>query len=145
MPNFNVNKSKLLKGKNETPKLGVISGHTKIAFNSRTNHETYCNRHGYQYVFDSTPRNPNSGFDHKLHAILSLPIDEHFWWFWLDDDAFFMQLEKPLHDFLDEDRSEIQLIFPKSPINPIGGWTAISFGNFFFKKSEAIHQFFTKF
>jgi hypothetical protein len=143
MRNFIVKKSaKFQEVNHKTSKIGVISGHTKTVFDSRTNHEIYCNRHGYRYIFDSTPRNSNSGFDHKLHAILSLPIDDSLWWFWLDDDAFFMQIDKPLEDFLYEDRNEIHLIFPKSPINPIGGWTAISSGNFFFRKSEAIHDFF---
>jgi hypothetical protein len=141
--NFSSKKFRILcRGRSRRFRIGVLSGHTETAFSSSKNHEMYCKLHGYKYFFDSQPRKLASGFDHKLQAILSLPNDDNFWWFWLDDDAFFMQIERPLSDFLDKTPRTTQLIFPRSPINPIGGWTAISSGNFFFKKTHLTHKFF---
>jgi hypothetical protein len=72
-------------------------------------------------------------------SILTLPIDNE-WWMWVDDDAFFMQMNVPIDD-MPENKL---LVFPKSPVNPEGGWTFISSGNFFFKNTKIVRDFFIK-
>lgn len=118
----------------------IISGASRLRFNSRLNHAGYAHLHNYGYVFDSTPRPLTSVYDHKLLAILDLPVDDD-WWFWIDDDAFFTQFSRPLEGIgLDFDAG--LLIFPKSPVNPRGGWTHLSSGNFFFRNCAEVHRFF---
>ena len=78
-----------------------------------------------------------------MYAILDQPIDNE-WCFWMDDDAFFMQLDTRLESFLTDVQRRTQMIFPKSPVNPKGGWTYLSSGNFFFRRTQAVHDFFEK-
>jgi hypothetical protein len=100
-------------------------------------------RHGYGYRFDLTPRPLSSVFDHKIHAILDCPIDGD-WWFWIDDDAFFTQFDTPLGELDVAFDSDRLLIFPRSPVNPLGGWTFLSSGNFFFRSTRKTHEFFQR-
>ena len=118
----------------------ILSGSTHLRFNSRLNHACYANLHGCFYSFDTTPRPLASVYDHKLLSILNLPIDND-WWFWIDDDAFFTQFSRALDD-IELDLDGAALVFPKSPINPRGGWTFLSSGNFFFKNCLEVHEFF---
>jgi hypothetical protein len=118
----------------------VISGCTKVRFESQINHRQYCQRWGYEYIWDEKPRELKSPYDHKLYALLDLPIDNN-WWFWVDDDAFFTQIDTPLEKFVEEFDKRTQFVFAKSPINPKGGWTYLSSGNFFFKSSKKVHRF----
>jgi len=121
--------------------VNIISGCTKTRFESEANHRSYAAVHGYGYEFDSKPRQLKSPYDHKMYAILDQPIDNE-WCFWVDDDAFFMQLDIPLESFLTNVARRTEMIFPKSPVNPLGGWTSLSSGNFFFKRTQAVHDFF---
>jgi galactosyl transferase GMA12/MNN10 family len=123
--------------------VNILSGCTKSRFESELNHRAYANRHGYNYLFDSKPRDLKSPYDHKMYAILDQPIDNE-WCFWMDDDAFFMQMDTPLESFLTGIPRYTQMIFPKSPINPQGGWTHLSSGNFFFKRTQFVHDFFAE-
>ena len=123
--------------------VNILSGCTKLRFNSHLNHACYAAKHGYGYRFDITPRKLASVFDHKIFSILDCPIDGN-WYFWIDDDAFFTQFDRPFTDLnlaLDESR---MMIFPKSPINPLGGWTYLSSGNFFFRSTPETHAFFRR-
>jgi hypothetical protein len=121
----------------------ILSGCTRLRFNSHVNHATYAMRHGYDYRFDITPRPLSSVFDHKIHAILDCPIDGD-WWFWIDDDAFFTQFDKPLRELDVAFDGDKLLIFPASPVNPLGGWTFLSSGNFFFRSTRETHEFFQR-
>lgn len=123
--------------------MNILSGCTKLRFNSHINHATYAMRHGYRYRFDITPRPLSSVFDHKIHAILECPIDDE-WWFWIDDDAFFTQFDTPFSELDVRFASDKLLIFPKSPVNPLGGWTFLSSGNFFFRSTRETHEFFQR-
>jgi hypothetical protein len=117
--------------------MNIISGSFPKRFNSNINHELYSKEHGYKYVFDNNNYNLESVYDHKLMSILSLPVDNE-WWMWVDDDAFFMQMNVPINNM---PKNKL-LVFPKSPVNPEGGWTFISSGNFFFKNTEIVRDFF---
>jgi hypothetical protein len=118
---------------------GVISGSTQERFASQLNHKLYC-ENKYDYVFDVKPRPLSSPYDHKLFSILDLPIDDQ-WWFWIDDDAFFMQAQRPLEELIADAGQSTQFVFARSPVNSEGGWTSISSGNFFFRSSRLVHDF----
>jgi hypothetical protein len=119
--------------------MNIISGSYPKRFESSVNHKAYAQKHGYKYVFDENNYNVESAYDHKEMSILNLPIDNE-WWMWIDDDAFFMQMDAPIID-MPENKL---FLFPKSPINPLGGWTFISAGNFFFKNNLLVHSFLSK-
>jgi hypothetical protein len=117
--------------------MNIVSGSYPKRFISDINHKAYAKAHNYRYIYDSTNYNLKSVYDHKLMSILNLEVDNE-WWMWIDDDAFFMQMNNPIIDM----PSEKLLLFPKSPINPNGEWTFISSGNFFFKNNKDVHDFF---
>jgi hypothetical protein len=117
--------------------MNIVSGSYPKRFISDINHKAYAKAHNYRYIYDSTNYNLKSVYDHKLVSILNLEVDNE-WWMWIDDDAFFMQMNNPIIDM----PSEKLLLFPKSPINPNGEWTFISSGNFFFKNNKIVHDFF---
>jgi hypothetical protein len=119
--------------------MNIISGSYPKRFESNINHKAYTEIHGYKYVFDNNNYKVESAYDHKEMSILNLPIDNE-WWMWIDDDAFFMQMDTKVIDM----PTDKLLLFPKSPVNPSGGWTFISAGNFFFKNNQVTHDFFNK-
>jgi hypothetical protein len=121
-------------------KTNIISGSYPKRFESSLNHKLYADKQNYKYVCDNSKYEISSVYDHKLMSITNLPIDDE-WWMWIDDDAFFMQPNKPI-DISDHDQS--LFVFPKSPINPNGDWTFISSGNFFFKNTKVVQEFFAK-
>lgn len=121
--------------------MDILSGSTIKRFESEANHRTYAEKHGYKYFFDAKQRELISVYDHKMYAILEQPVDDS-WCFWMDDDAFFMQMDVPLEGLINDVPAETNMIFASSPINPNGGWTYLSSGNFFFKRTQAVHDFF---
>ena len=123
------------------PKVNIISGCNHIRFESHINHAVYANHYGYKYIFDDRKRPLKSVYDHKLHAILDIPIDDQ-WWFWIDDDAFFINFNS--FSSLKICFEDKLFVFPKSPINPQGLWTFLSSGNFFFKNNTIVKDFFTQ-
>lgn len=108
--------------------MSILSGCTRLRFFSHINHACYAATHGYRYRFDLTPRAVDSVFDHKRSTaywtVLSTTLDTPFSELGLSFD----------------DRK--LLIFPKSPVNPSGGWTYLSVGNFFFRSTRETHAFF---
>ena len=122
--------------------MNILSGCTHIRFNSIINHASYAKTFNYKYKFDGEKRNLLSVYDHKILSILELPIDNE-WWFWIDDDAFFTNFDRPFSS-LNLNFDEKIMIFPKSPINLSGGWTFLSSGNFFFKNNKELKKFFQK-
>ena len=122
--------------------MNILSGCTQIRFNSIINHATYAKIFNYKYKFDSEKRNLSSVFDHKILSILELPIDNE-WWFWIDDDAFFTDYNKPFNSLNLEFDTNI-MIFPKSPVNPNGGWTFLTSGSFFFRNNLEVKKFFQR-
>lgn len=122
----------------------VLSGSTHRRFNSNINHIAYSSFHQFDYIYYDTPHTLSTPHDHKLHAILSVPEDNQ-WNFWLDDDAFFIDFSKSLRHLpclSTETDPSSQLIFARSPVNPSGGWTYLSSGNFFFRSSPQVLDFF---
>jgi hypothetical protein len=119
----------------------IVSGATHRRFNSHINHAAYANRFDYGYHFDMKPRTLATLYDHKLYSILDCPVDGS-WHFWLDDDTFFCQFDRPFTRLALPFDDEALLIFPRSPVTPLGLWTYISAGNFFFRSVPRVHEFF---
>ena len=119
----------------------IISGSTKVRFNSKSNHEVYADKWSYEYIYYDKTRLYKAVYDHKFDAFLSVP-DDGEWNFWIDDDAFFTNMDIPLESFIRSGNRD--LIFPTSPVNPSGGWTFLSSGNFFFRSTPDVRSFFTE-
>jgi hypothetical protein len=92
-------------------------------------------------VFDTAfyPDLPSPHF-RKLRSVLSA-FDSNDWVFWLDDDAYFTKMSKRLEDFLQDIPDEIFLVIGSSPVNPQGGWTFISSGQFFIRNNACSKAF----
>jgi len=124
------------------PRFLVLSGADHIRFPTMMNHRAYADRHGYRYRFDVAPQaNRTNKFSHKLNAIADAVLDTD-WLFWLDDDAVFTQMDRRFDALVPELAAgardpELCAVFCNSPVNPQGGWTWLSSGNFFLRNSPA--------
>jgi hypothetical protein len=115
------------------PPLMIVSGSSRVRTAASLNHALYAAHHDIPYFFDAGPSKVDSIYFHKLHVIRRyLPLAE--WLFWIDDDAFFTDFEVDLRRFL-ADAGERELVFCKSPVNPRGGWTWMSSGQFFIRNT----------
>lgn len=88
------------------PKITVVSGGTSdLPWTDvvKQNHEEYCDRHGFEYRwfdFEFLDRHPVWG---KIFACAKIIEDGGTdWVVWLDSDAIFVDLKKPLFEFLVE-------------------------------------------
>jgi hypothetical protein len=116
----------------------VLSSHTCPQLPSPINHQLYCLRHGYDYLFDATPYPVKSGYDQKLHSIIAnLPRSE--WLLWMDDDAFFMNHNIALAQFIPTDPS-VDFVFCDSPVDSNGRWTTINSGVFFCRNTTSTRE-----
>lgn len=127
--------NKLMFNKKES--IGIISYCDKVRTFANVNHEYYSSHNGYTYIYDISPT--KSGiFLNKVEKLLKY-LDLFDWVMWIDDDAFFLQHDKRIEDFIAPNRKS-DLIFCKSPINPEGGWTFFSSGNFIMKNTPAVKE-----
>ena len=116
-----------------TPPLMIVSGSSRVRTAAPLNHALYAAQHGIPYFFDAGPSRVDRIYFHKLHVIRRyLPLAD--WLFWIDDDAFFTDFRVDLGTFL-VDAGEAELVFCKSPVNPRGGWTWMSSGQFFIRNT----------
>src|SRR4051794_22377744 len=78
----------------------VVSGrYPASSFDSYVNHRVYCDRHGYTYVYCNWPTRARNPYFNKLEYLRH--YYRHFeFLFWIDDDAFFMDLDKSLEQYL---------------------------------------------
>jgi hypothetical protein len=113
----------------------ILSASSRIRTAAPLNHRIYADRVGVPYVFDAAPSTVDRIYLHKIDALRRvLPRAE--WVFWIDDDAFFTDFSIDLRRFL-EGVTDTDLVFCRSPINPRGGWTWMSAGQFFLRRSDA--------
>jgi hypothetical protein len=116
------------------PPLMIVSGSSRVRTAAPLNHALYAARHDIPYFFDAGPSKVDRIYFHKLHVIRRyLPLAE--WLFWIDDDAFFTDFDVDLRQFL-ADVGNRELVFCKSPVNPRGGWTWMSSGQFFIRNTK---------
>jgi hypothetical protein len=113
----------------------VLSSHTRPQLSAPINHFLYCRKHGFDYLFDATPYRIKSPFDQKTLSIIStLKRSRADWVFWIDDDAYFMNFDIALSDFV-KDETEADFIFCRSPVNPKGQWSIINAGIYFIRNT----------
>lgn len=125
-------------------RIRIVSGTDRLLLRSDENHRRYATRHGYEYRFDTAPyANLRTPHFRKLHSVQSA-LDGSDWVFWLDDDAFFTDMSVRLDTFLNDLRSDTFLVICASPVNPEGGWTFLSSGQFFLKNEARAHDFLRK-
>lgn len=117
--------------------IGIVSYCDHLRTYAHVNHQFYAEQHGYHYIFDIAPTH-YAPFKNKIEKLLKL-LDLFDWVFWIDDDAFFLQYDRPLSDFIKKHHN-YDLIFCKSPINQ-GNWTYLSSGNFFLKNTAHVREF----
>jgi len=116
-----------------TPPLMIVSGSSRVRTAAPLNHALYAAAIGVPYFFDVAPTSVDRIYFHKLEVIRAyLPLAE--WLFWIDDDAFFTDFGVDLRQFL-ADVGNRDLVFCKSPVNPRGGWTWMSSGQFFIRNT----------
>jgi len=116
-----------------TPPLMIVSGSSRVRTAAPLNHALYAAAIGVPYFFDVAPTRVDRIYFHKLEVIRAyLPLAE--WLFWIDDDAFFTDFRVDLRQFL-ADVGNRDLVFCKSPVNPRGGWTWMSSGQFFIRNT----------
>src|SRR5262245_3084233 len=114
-------------------KISIVSGSSRPKFDSPANHHAYAVRHGYGYRFDlgphpMVPRPPYF----KLGAVAqALPSCD--WLFWLDDDAFFTDLDRPLETIVGALDPHLLVAFCGAPVNPRGLTTFLNSGAFFIR------------
>jgi hypothetical protein len=116
----------------------ILSAATRVRTPASLNHRIYADRHGLDCLFDTTPSPIPTALDQKIAAVRrALPLFE--WVFWIDDDAFFTNLEVDVRAFVTD---EVDLVICRSPINPEGGWTFVSFGQFLVRRTAAMLELF---
>ena len=117
----------------------IVSGSSRVRTAASLNHRVYAEHVGLRYVFDSTPSTVERIYLHKIDLLRRLlPLGE--WLFWIDDDAFFTDLSVDLRRFLDG-VGDHELVFCASPVNPRGGWTWMSAGQFFIRNTPRMAAF----
>jgi hypothetical protein len=119
----------------------ILSGSTDHRLRSDVNHRVYARQHAYDYLFDKGPytRLTNAYF-FKLWAIARvLPFFD--WVFWLDDDAWFTDFDRPLEPFVEGLDRGIFLVACKSPVNPSGDFTFLNSGVLFLRNCPQSRDF----
>ncbi|BCJ91931.1 hypothetical protein IZ6_26660 [Terrihabitans soli] len=115
----------------------VLSSHTRPKTTAAVNHAIYCEKHGYDYLFDVTPYPLVSIVDQKIHTALNaLKRGNCEWLFWIDDDAYFANIDIKLEQFIPDD-PKVEFIFCRSPVNQKGLWTLINAGIYFVKNTPS--------
>lgn len=116
----------------------VLSGRYPASkFESYLNHCVYCDYHQYTYIYCNWPTKTKNKYMNKIEYIKKYyRLFDYI--FWIDDDAFFMNIEKSLDEFLPE--KDIFLSICSSPdYKKIH--TFISSGQFMLKCSERGRKF----
>lgn len=111
----------------ESKRLCVLSGRfPPSGFKSIWNHRAYCDRHGYTYINASWPCAPGNVYMRKFIFIREY-IEFFDYVFWIDDDAFFIDLDIDLMRFAPGDGDIVS--FCRSPSNK-SQFTYLSSGQF---------------
>lgn len=114
----------------------ILSSHSKPKVSGPVNHQVYASRHGYDYLFDMTPLALATPYDQKLAVIArAMRRTKCDWVVWIDDDAYFMQMGRPITDFIPDDTA-IDFIICRSPVNLQGVWSYINSGVMLIRNCE---------
>ena len=119
-----------------TDQLVLVTGSSATRTAAVANHRIYADLHGLRYVADATPSAVDPIYLHKVEVVRRwLPTAE--WLFWIDDDAFFTDLAWDVRSLIREADTR-DLVFCASPVNPQGGWTWMSSGQFLMRRSDSM-------
>lgn len=119
-------------------KVCILSGrYPATSFNSAINHRIYADRHNYVYIHCNWPNKIKNPYLNKVYYILEY-IDFFDYIFWIDDDAFFWDLEKDILDYANE--GEICFSFCSSPTYKELK-TYLSSGQFLIKSNDISKSF----
>ena len=122
-------------------RISIVSGTDQPLVRSDVNHQCYAKIHGYQYEFDtSVYLGLATPHFRKIHSV-KFVLNDCDWAFWLDDDAFFTNMATPLETFLNDIQENHFLVICKSPVNPKGGCTFLSAGQFLLKNDRHSQDF----
>jgi hypothetical protein len=118
-------------------KICIVSGGERHRFQSDVNHSFYANRHSYDYVFDVGPYPSLQNFFFiKIQAVRSR-LHLYDWVFWLDDDAFFTNLDTRLESFVEARRQDEFLLVCQGVVSNLRGrFTFLNSGVFFVKNCQ---------
>jgi len=118
----------------------IVSGTSAPRLDSAANHRAYAARHGYKYRFDVGPAVGPRVHYFKLGAVArALPDCE--WLFWIDDDAFFTDLDRRLEPFIESLDPRVSVVFCAGPVNPYGQTTYLNAGVFFIRNCPEAFAF----
>jgi hypothetical protein len=119
-------------------KVCVLSGRfPRSEFLYSWNHYAYAERHGYTYISCDWPTGVTNRYMTKF-AYLRHYLPHFDYVFWIDDDAFFVDLEKPLDRFIPEENQLAS--FCRSPTNK-SIFTYLSSGQFLIKSGRDSEDF----
>lgn len=81
-------------------RIAVVSGrYPASCFESSCNHRAYCARHGYTYIYANWPTGERNRYLNKVRYIQAYyHLFDYI--FWIDDDAFFLDLDRKLEAIL---------------------------------------------
>lgn len=114
----------------------ILSAATRIRTPASLNHRVYADRIGVECLFDATPAPLPSVFLYKSAAV-QRALPHYDWVFWIDDDAFMTNLDFDIRSFATDD---VDLVLCASPVNPEGGWTFVSFGQFLIRSTPTMFE-----
>ena len=72
---------------------------------SKSKNKEYADKHGYSFRCECEPMRSHYFF-HKFHLLKEL-LDDYKWVFWIDADAFIVNHETKIQDFIPEDNNKI--------------------------------------
>lgn len=123
--------------KTTAPRIAIISYSTQLRYAAYINHQVYARLHGYDYIFDLAVEDEPNPYYAKLHKIRKF-IGLYDYVLWVDDDAFFTQLQQPLAEALP---MKAHLTIANSPRYSDTQWTAVNSGVMLLKNSLKTRQF----
>ncbi|WP_084205884.1 putative nucleotide-diphospho-sugar transferase [Psychroserpens mesophilus] len=119
----------------------ILSGRfPATVFKTPINHRIYADAHNYTYIHCNWPTTLSNNYLNKIAYVLQY-IDNYDYIIWIDDDAFFMNMEKDIMDYAPKNDSFISIC--KSPeFKELK--TYFSSGQFIVKCNSLSKQFFNE-
>ena len=119
----------------------ILSGRYPFtSFGSPANHRAYAARHGYTYIHCNWPTDAENPYLNKFKYIQSYcQLFDYI--FWIDDDAFFLDVERPLTDYLPSKGKFLSIC--RSPTHKVIK-TFVSSGQFMLRCNDSGKRFVEK-
>lgn len=121
-------------------RIAVLSGrYPQTSFASGINHKAYCRKNNYCYINASWPTGAQNPYYNKLNYIKEY-YNYFDYIFWIDDDAFFIDMDFSIEDLIEDDKFFVAC---KSPSNKTL-FTFLSSGQFLLRCDEVGKSFIDK-